>query len=72
MQKVGSHLLSHAGIYHLIKTDKETFERIRQRFMSRKWMNEPIETQVKEISHNIRNKYYNNQRSIIPNQLSLI
>jgi len=61
MQKDDSFLLSHTGLKHYYKTDKKVFEEVKRKYLSKKWFNRDIQTQIKEISHNIRNTL-NNQR----------
>ena len=70
MQKNSSFLLSHTGIYYLSKHKKTEFERIKRKYLLKHWRNKSIEFQVKEIAHNIRNKYNYRMKSINVNQLS--
>ena len=39
--------------------DKNSFELIKRKFLSKTWDNANIDIQIKEIAHNIRNKYNN-------------
>jgi hypothetical protein len=55
MQKDNSLLLSHTGLKYYYKTDKKIFEQIKRRYLSKRWLTSNIETQIKEIAHNIRN-----------------
>lgn len=55
MQKENSILLSHTGLKYYYKTDTRIFEQIKRRYLSKIWFKSNIETQVKEIAHNIRN-----------------
>jgi hypothetical protein len=55
MQKDCSILLSHTGLKYYLKTDKKIFEQIKRRYLSKRWINADVETQIKEIAHNIRN-----------------
>jgi hypothetical protein len=59
MQKDSSLLLSHTGLRYYFKTDKKIFEQIKRRYLSKRWYNSNIETQIKEIAHNIRNQRSN-------------
>ncbi len=61
MQKQGSILLSHTGLKHYFKNDKNEFEKIKNKYLSKKWINANFEIQIKELAHNIRNKH-NNQK----------
>lgn len=71
MQREDSYLLSHKGLYNLIKNNKEEFERLKRSLLSTNWYNSPIQTQVKEIAHNIRSKYNYRVKTIDENQLSI-
>jgi hypothetical protein len=55
MQKNDSFLLSHTGLKYYYKTDRNIFEQIKRRYLSKKWLTADSETQIKEIAHNIRN-----------------
>jgi len=59
MQKDSSLLLSHTGLRYYFKTDKKIFEQIKRRYLSKRWLNSDLETQIKEIAHNIRNQRSN-------------
>jgi hypothetical protein len=76
MQKDNSLLLSHTGLKYYYKTDKKIFEQIKRRYLSKRWLTSDIETQIKEIAHNIRNSKSNQkikQVKIYPqNQYNLI
>ena len=61
MQKVGSILLSHTGLKYYYKNDINEFNRIKNKYLSKKWIDADFETQIKELAHNIRNKS-NNQK----------
>jgi hypothetical protein len=71
MQKENSHLLSHKGLYDLLENAPTEFERIKRIFLSRPWQKSPIEIQVKEIAHNIRNAYHNRTKREPQSQLTL-
>ena len=59
MQKESSILLSHTGLKHHSKTNKKEFENIKNKHLSKKWIEADFKTQIKELAHNIRNKYNN-------------
>lgn len=61
MQKEGSILLSHTGLRCLCKNDKKTFDMVKNKYLSKKWIDADFKTQIKELAHNIRNKS-NNQK----------
>ena len=71
MQRNDSFLLSHAGLYHLIKHDKQTFESIKNLFLSNLWVTSSLKVQVKEIAHNIRDKYNYRKDKYKGNQLTI-
>jgi len=68
-QKENSFLLSHSGLYQLLDNDNTTFDYLRKRYLTPNWQTSSTQIQVKEIAHNIRNKYFNNQHRYNPNQL---
>lgn len=55
MQKDNSILLSHTGLKYYFENDKEIFEQIKRRYLSKVWHDSDFEIQIKEIAHNIRN-----------------
>lgn len=61
MQKENSFLLSHTGLRYYYQNDKDCFETIKKRYLSKVWHNSDFEIQIKELAHNIRN-YISNQR----------
>jgi len=74
-QRKDSFLLSHKGIKKIVETNSQLFDWLRFKFLTVKWIDHPVEKQIEEIAHNIRNKYnyqikknQNNQNS---NQLGL-
>ena len=67
MQKNDSILLSHTGIRYYKKTDSKVYDEIKRRYLSSKWNDADIETQIKEIAHNIRNK--NNNQKLKQNRI---
>jgi len=72
MQK-DSLLLSHTGIKYYKKTDTKVYNEIKRKYLSAKWVDADIETQIKELAHNLRSKYNNNlvRQSKYKNQLQL-
>ena len=60
MQKPDSSLLSHAGIRFYKQHHPKVFNHLKYVFLSKVWHLEEEDKQIKEIAHNIRNKYYNN------------
>ncbi len=65
MQRDDSLLLSHTGLNYLYEIDINTFNRIKNKYLSKKWINADIVTQIKEIAHNIRNKANNYKRKYL-------
>jgi len=61
-QKKSSFLLSHTGIKQLSKNNKDLFRFLKFKYLTGKWIDQPIEVQVREIAHNIRNAYFNQIR----------
>lgn len=71
MQKSDSILLSHTGLRYYLKTDTKVFNEIKRKYLSDKWTMSDVETQIKEIAHNIRNTNYNTtnkQKRIYPTE----
>jgi hypothetical protein len=62
MQKRNSFLLSHTGIRYYKKSDRKIFEQLKRTYLSQIWLQESEEIQIKELAHNIRNRYYNSKR----------
>jgi hypothetical protein len=58
MQK-DSKLLSHTGIKYYKKSDAKVYNEIKRKYLSTKWVDDDVETQIKELAHNIRNIYNN-------------
>ncbi|SOC78852.1 hypothetical protein SAMN06296241_0369 [Salinimicrobium sediminis] len=57
MQKEESILLSHTGLRYYFKTDRKVYEQVKRKYLSRQWSKENHDIQIKEIAHNIRNRY---------------
>lgn len=70
-QKRDSFLLSHTGLKQLFEKNLIEFNRIKNKYLSIKWISEDLDTQIKEIAHNIRNSYYNREKRNNPYQLIL-
>lgn len=58
MQKKSSFLLSHTGLKYYSKTDKKVYEEIKRKYLTKYWKEDDHDTQIREIAHNIRNRYY--------------
>lgn len=75
MQKEDSVLLSYTGLKHYYKINKKEFNKIKNKYLSKKWIDANFETQIKELAHNIRNKHNNLKTSRAlkynPNQVAL-
>jgi len=61
MQKENSFLLSVNQIRNLYHSDKNTFDKIKNKYLSKNWMSADLETQIFEMYHNIRNKASNSR-----------
>ena len=61
MQKKDSFLLSINQIRNLYYTDKNKFDEVKNKYLSKKWIDTDIEKQIFEIYHNIRNKVSNSR-----------
>ena len=70
-QRKDSFLLSHNGLYNLYNFNQEDFQRIRGKYLSRNWFNSEVKIQIKEIAHNIRNRYFMQQKKMDKKQLSM-
>jgi hypothetical protein len=75
MQKDKSYLLSHTGLRHYYKNERQEFEKVKNRHLSRKWMYSNFEMQIIELAHNIRNRKNNQkifrEKIYTPNQIQL-
>ena len=71
IQRNDSFLLSHTGLINLYKNDLKVFERVKCKFLSINWYDSDLKTQIKEIAHNIRNRYQNKIGKFNENQISL-
>jgi hypothetical protein len=59
MQRGDSKLLSHTGIKHYKKHNHKLYKQLENLYLTSNWSNSNDEVRIKEIAHNIRNKYYN-------------
>ena len=71
MQRRNSKFLSIAGLRFYKTFNYKVFQSLEQRFLTHKWDHSSEEERIKELYHNIRNKYNNNKHKINPNQLNL-
>jgi len=75
MQKADSFLLAPKQILNLYHTNRKVFNEIKNKYLSKEWINASLEKQIFEIYHNIRNKASNiriKQRKLYnKNQLQL-
>jgi len=69
MQKEDSKLLSHTGLRYYKLHHYRMYKEIERVYLTNYWKSATDEVKIKEIAHNIRNKYYNN--SINENQMKL-
>ncbi len=58
-QDKDSFLLAITGLNHLHRIDKSKFDEVRNKYLSQKWVDANLETQIFEIYHNIRNALSN-------------
>ncbi len=76
MQKNNSLTLSFSGLRYLHQNDIKTFERLKNKYLSKVWINSSLETQIHELAHNIRNKksnaIINHKRIYQPQQLNFL
>jgi hypothetical protein len=47
-------LMSHTGNKYCKKTDAKVYNEIKRKYRSPKWVDADIETQIKELAHNLR------------------
>ncbi|MET6991462.1 hypothetical protein [Sediminicola arcticus] len=59
MQGERSFLLGPKGLRYYCKNEHRIFEQVKRKYLSKKWTNEPLEKQIEELYHNIRNHYSN-------------
>ena len=75
MQKDDSFLLSHTGLKYYYKTDKKIFNEVKRKYLSDEWVNSDFQIQIREIAHNIRNKFNNlklKQRRLYPENQQIL
>ena len=73
-QKDNSTMLSHTGLYYLYENDRRLFDEVKNKYLSKKWINSSLPIQIKEIAHNIRNRVNNRNHkfyAIPKNQISM-
>jgi hypothetical protein len=70
-QRENSFLLSHGGLKYIRKHHPERYRDLENRFLSGKWTNETPQTKIKEIAHNIRNRYTRQTQRYNPNQTTI-
>lgn len=61
MQKEDSFLLAPNQIKNLYHTDRKSFNEVKNKYLSKKWIGADLEIQIFEIYHNIRNKVSNSR-----------
>lgn len=69
MQRNDSKLLSHTGIKYYKKHNYKLYKQLENLYLTSNWSNSNDEVKIKEIAHNIRNKYYS--RKFGSNQLNI-
>jgi len=62
MQKEGSILLSHTGLYYYFKTDPKIYAEVKRKYLSNTWKEADHKKQIKEIAKNIRHTKTNQER----------
>lgn len=76
MQKDDSILLSHTGLKYYYNTDRNTFEQLKRKYLTKVWHNSSFKLQIKELAHNIRNHRSNQHtkqnRLYQPQQLNFL
>lgn len=71
MQRSDSRFLSHRGLEFYRTFNYKVFQSLENRFLTSKCIKSSDKEKIKEIAHNIRNKYHNNRAKNNPLQLSL-
>lgn len=71
VQRKDSFLLSHSGLMNLYNFNEDEFQRIKKKYLSKNWFSSDLEKQIKEIAHNIRNRYFILKKQNNKNQLSI-
>jgi hypothetical protein len=75
MQKDSRILISHTGLKYYYKTERKVFEQIKRTHLTKQWIESDFETQIKEITHNIRtikSNQNNKQKKIYQHQQVLM
>lgn len=57
MQKPDSLLLSHTGLRFYLANNPSLYSRVRNKYLTSKWHDKPLNIQITEIAHNIRDTY---------------
>jgi hypothetical protein len=70
-QRENSFLLSHQGLKYIREHHPERYKELERRFLSGKWTNATPQTKIKEIAHNIRNRYTRQTQRHNPNQTTI-
>ena len=75
MQRSDSFLLADVGLRYYLKTDVKIYNEVKRKYLSKKWVDADVETEIKEIYHNIRNTISNQRikqnRIYTPTQFQL-
>lgn len=75
MQKAGSFLLSHSGIRYYLENEPLIFLHLKKEYLTKNWANQDQGVQIRELAHNIRNRWNNSriraQRLVDSGQLFL-
>jgi hypothetical protein len=72
MQKKGSKFLCISGLKFLFENNFARFEKLKIVRLSKKWQNESLKIQSREIAHSIRNEYFNTKNNPRNNTLNTI
>lgn len=71
MQRDDSTMISHVGLKHYLHNEPKKFYELRRLYLTDSWRNSDLQTQIKELAHNIRNHDSNKrirQRKRYPEQ----
>lgn len=71
MQKEESKFLNVTGLRYYKNLDIESYQGLELQFLTGHWYGETEIIQMRQISHNVRNRYRNNFSKYYPNQLSI-
>lgn len=70
-QRKDSFLLSHRGLKYIRARHPDRYKSLENRFLSNKWTTATPQTKIKEIAHNIRTRFTNQQQRKNPYQLTI-